>query len=170
MSTHSDSRSALPLVLGFTAFVFGFFYLPWATWNLWRAAACAGWIETAGTVISTEVREKQHSGGVDYEPVVVYRYEVDGQAYESSRFAYSASPFNRTKAEAEQIAAKYPPGAVVTVYHHPSRPEEAVLRRDVTGSNYGAVGLSLLALLVGTGLIYWGTRTRNRGRRSATTA
>ncbi|GAB4325228.1 MAG: hypothetical protein Kow0059_21160 [Candidatus Sumerlaeia bacterium] len=96
---------------------------------------------------------------MDYKPVIVYRYDVGGQSYESSRFDYTASPFNRSEEDAKRIVAQYPPGTPVTVYYNPSYPQQAVLRRGVGRATLYLIGLSVLYIAFGVFLLTKWMRT-----------
>ena len=81
------------------------------------------WPQVAGRDIFAEARQGFFSGG---RPVanVRYRYRVDGRHYECDRYTFRTLYSIRS---AELAAYRYPPGTEVTVFHHPSIPDRAVL-------------------------------------------
>ncbi|HEX8439976.1 DUF3592 domain-containing protein [Archangium sp.] len=87
---------------------------------------------TTGTITYSEVSEKTDSDGTTYGFVVRYAYEVDGRAYEGTRYRYSQSS-SSNKAPARALKERFHEGATVPVFHSPEAPEEAVLETGVRG-------------------------------------
>ncbi|MBX6332889.1 MAG: DUF3592 domain-containing protein [Gemmatimonadaceae bacterium] len=83
------------------------------------------WRPVPATVISTSVTTVRSRNQTTYRPVVQYRYEVDGRAYESTRV--TALTVSRGYAWAQGEIAKYRPGTTTTAYLDPTDPEEAFL-------------------------------------------
>ncbi|HEY8596875.1 MAG TPA: DUF3592 domain-containing protein [Thermomicrobiales bacterium] len=84
-----------------------------------------------------------------YRAAIAYRYTVEGRTYRGQRRHYGAEG-SYLPAGAAAIAARYPVGAVVTIYHHPTRPGLAVLEPGVVLADalmrlgQAALGLVLL--------------------------
>lgn len=153
MAMSPERRGALFLWGGVGLLLFGLMQLFWGGWNWWHADRASHWPEVPGVVESSEVHLEQHSGGISYRPVVVYRYRVDGVWYRSSRYDYNVSVANRSQAEAQEIVDRYPAGTEVTVYHDPNDPGDAVLNPGAEGSNTGYVAFSVLFIAGGVFLV-----------------
>lgn len=83
------------------------------------------WPSTEGTVLISEVRDEGGENG--WRAHVRYRYEVAGQVYENSRIAVAVE-YGREGLQAHQeLAARFPAGANVTVYYNPQNPADAAL-------------------------------------------
>ncbi|GIW79159.1 MAG: hypothetical protein KatS3mg105_0966 [Gemmatales bacterium] len=81
----------------------------------------------SAVVLTSRVRRIPGDEGSDtFRPEVKYRYEVDGQRYESDRFAFFAKGYS-DYLEAKRVADRYPVGSTVTAYYDPSDPAKAVL-------------------------------------------
>ena len=74
------------------------------------------------------------------------------QAAGESEFAFHVWIGSRARAEA--IVARYPVGSVVTVYHHPDRPEQAVLELENAGLSVGLAAFAGL-LFIGIVAAWW---------------
>lgn len=135
----------------------GLFCVGW--WVRRKAAEAQTWPTAIATVTRSEVtthRSKKSGSNtrtVTYEPAVSYRYEVDGNTHSSGRMGFfSQNSRYVSRAKAEQILARYPVGAEVTIYYNPAKPEEAVIDNSPKGSGlfiavgafFGLVGLTML--------------------------
>jgi Protein of unknown function (DUF3592) len=101
-----------------------------------REAAAAGWNSVEGEIVSAEVRrthDNDSDGGPSYiyEPLVAYRYTVNGEAFSGSRVNFSAARHQFPK-KAEEVVARYPVGAKVAVYFDPANPRDSVLERQTS--------------------------------------
>ena len=81
------------------------------------------WRETPGTVLSSEVVDRDSS---DYIPRVVYRYEVGGRAYTNDVLSPSV-PSTSDERPAANRAAQYRPGGETTVRYNAADPSESEL-------------------------------------------
>jgi len=85
-------------------------------------------------------------GALKFQLHIVYRYRVDGKAYEGQRIAFAgrAKKLNDIKA----LLATYPKGRKVQVHYLPDNPKVATLETHVSwhGSKFIAGGLLLLCL------------------------
>jgi len=114
--------------------------------------ACAHWPRVEGKVISAEVqvvaREKNRT---TYAPDVTYRYVVNGQSYESTR--YTLVPRNTTSTQQVQaMLARFPAGNAATVFYSPTDPANSVLDVTAAGTEW-AYALGGL-LLLGVGVLF----------------
>ena len=77
---------------------------------------------------------------------VVFEYAVSGQKFKSNRVSIGEDRGNFQVAE---TLAKYPAGAIVTVYYNPLHPHEALLERDLPKGLWGCLGIgTAIALTV----------------------
>ena len=102
-----------------------------------KAQAGQSWPVVPGVVVSAEVHETVHSSdeGADtysYDPKIVYTYQVVGTAYQSHKYSFGASNYNRNAVA--QIVARYTPGMAVSVHYNPEKPNEAVLVSEASGT------------------------------------
>jgi len=85
------------------------------------------WPSVMGSVVmSTIERRSSGEGGYTDYPVVQYSYQVNGQAYQSSKLTPGPEVGG---SGARNVVAKYPAGAQVMVFYNPQKPSEAVLER-----------------------------------------
>src|SRR5208282_3296468 len=76
--------------------------------NLFKQAAAANYLRVAGTVTRSEVKSHQGSkGGISYEPVINYRYEVGGQSFIGKRMRYN-SISSSSRAAADGVVDEHP--------------------------------------------------------------
>ena len=136
-------------------FLGGVFFIVLAVLRSRKAKMAAeNWPTVAGGVLSSEVIiHRSHSSRgyttVNYMPKVSYEYQVNGQKYLGDGIGFGTATFGKKKAD--EIAAKYPQGAPVTVHYDPANPAKAVLEtRSVGGGNFIALGIILIA----TGFMY----------------
>ncbi len=121
------------------------------------------WPTAKGTVTSTEVVPqppmvtKLGKEIHQYDVSVKYQFRSGGQLHFGSTVSYPRYLYD--KPVADQIAARYPAGATVTVHHNPEDTRECYLEIEKTAKNYrtsifmmaaGAI-IALLGLLSGTG-------------------
>jgi Protein of unknown function (DUF3592) len=126
---------------------------------LWRKVVVMGrWKETAAIVGQAEERERTTANrgiqGSYYIPNVVYRYEVEGRKYTSSRLSLVNFTIG-SKGELDGLLNGVRAGGSVTVYYDPNEPGQAVLRRPgydgvivvlfLGIGSLGLIGVSLLA-------------------------
>ncbi len=94
------------------------------------AVDSAAWPVAQGTILASRVAEttisKDRSRVQAFEAVVEYEYSVDGNSYRRTLVQFCCKP-QQARPHAEEIVARYPQGASVTVSHHPARPGLAVL-------------------------------------------
>jgi len=128
--------------------------------KLWEVRQAKTWPSTAGkVVISTVASHKQNPGvfGYDFsdtevtnEPRVEYVYSVAGKKYRGQRITIGEKT---SGFELEEILARYPVGAGVTVYYDPTKPDKAVLERDLPWGILTAGLGCLLLFFIGGPLI-----------------
>jgi hypothetical protein len=92
-----------------------------------KMTAAQNWPSTKGVVLVSEVKDAGGDSG--WYTKVLYRYEVGGQAYESSRITVGVELGQQSLEAHERLSARFPAGAEVTVYYNPQNPAEAALIR-----------------------------------------
>jgi Protein of unknown function (DUF3592) len=82
-----------------------------------------------------------------------FAYYPGGKPREGRHFAFHV--WNGSRARAEATVARYSVGSVVTVYHHPDRPEQAVLEPEHAGLSVAVAALAGLPF-IGSVASWWG--------------
>lgn len=120
-----------------------------AVYKSLQVRAAKEWPSAAGKVVvsKAEVRETRvidsdREDGYRTEQrnyaKIIYEYSVAGQKLRNDRVSIGEDLGNFQVAE---TIAKYPVGAVVTVYYNPRHPKEAVLERDLPEGLWGCLGI-----------------------------
>jgi len=110
-----------------------------------KARRSLSWPSTEGAISHSAVllstqQTSNSTNAAMYKADLAYRYKVKGRDYSSSRITlmdYSSSAAGR----AQDIVARYPDGAAVTVYYDPADPSDSVLEPG------GTSGIALLRLI-----------------------
>jgi hypothetical protein len=128
-----------------------------AVYKSLQVRAAREWPSTPGKVVisSSELREvkvldSERESGHKFEQHnfanIVYEYSVSGQKFRNNRVSIGEDLGNFQVAE---TIAKYPVGAIVTVYYNSRHPKEAVLERDLPQGLWGCLGIgTAIALAV----------------------
>ena len=97
--------------------------------NAYRQAA-QSWPSTTGTVLMSSVQSRRSGQSYSTYPVVAYQYEVNGKQFQSQTIKAGEQYMSiRVLGEAQATAARYPVGAIVTIYYNPANPAESVLEK-----------------------------------------
>jgi len=134
-----------------------------AVYKSLQVRAAREWPSAAGKVVTsqaqvreTRVLDSDREGGYRTEQRnfanIVYEYSVAGQKLRNDRVSIGEDLGNFQVAE---TIAKYPVGAVVTVYYNPRHPKEAVLERDLPKGLWGCLGIATaitLAIVFGSAI------------------
>lgn len=92
--------------------------------------AAQSWTGTMGTVLMSSVQVRRTGTSRSEFPVVVYQYQVNGQAFQGQTIKAGEQFFSvRVLGQAQETVRRYPPGAQVMVYYNPANPEESALER-----------------------------------------
>jgi hypothetical protein len=128
-----------------------------------QVRAAREWPSTSGRVVvsKAEVRkvkviDSERTEGHSFEERnfadIVYEYSVAGRKLRNNRVSIGEDLGNFQVAE---TIAKYPVGAVVTVYYNPRHPDQAVLERDLPKGMWGCLGIGtaiVLAIVFGSAI------------------
>jgi hypothetical protein len=134
-----------------------------AVYKSLQVRAAKEWPSAAGKVVVSraEVRETRiidsdredgHRTEQRNFAKIIYEYSVAGQKLRNDRVSIGEDLGNFQVAE---TIAKYPVGAVVTVYYNPLHPKEAVLERDLPKGLWGCLGIGTaitLAIVFGSAI------------------
>ena len=134
-----------------------------AAYKTLQVRAAREWPSTAGKVVvsKAEVRkvkviDSDRAEGHRFEERnfadIVYEYSVAGRKLRNNRVSIGEDLGNFQVAE---TIAKYPIGAVVTVYYNPLHPDQAVLERDLPKGMWGCLGIGtaiVLAIVFGSAI------------------
>src|SRR6478735_8096024 len=126
-----------------------------AVYKSLQVRAAREWPSAAGKVVvsKSEVRkvkvlDSDRAGGHRFEERnfadIVYEYSVAGRKLRNNRVSIGEDLGNFQVAE---TIAKYPVGAVVTVFYNPLHPNEAVLDRDLPKGLWGCLGIGTVVVL-----------------------
>jgi hypothetical protein len=125
--------------------------------------AAREWPSTPGKVVvsAAEVRDvkvidSERADGFRMEQRnfanIVYEYSVAGKKLRNNRVSLGE---DRGNFEVAETIAKYPSGAVVTVYYNPLHPDQAVLERELPKGLWGCLGIAtaiVLAIVFGSAI------------------
>ncbi len=113
------------------------------------------WPQSPGKVVESAVEEVRGDSlpRASFVPRIRFTYYAAGEQRESRHFAFHV--WNGSRIRAEATVARYPVGSVVTVYHHPTCPEQAVLEPK---NAVLSVALAAFAGLLFIGMLaaWWG--------------
>lgn len=114
-------------IIGFVLLILNGIFLGILFFMRRRMAVVSQWPSTMGTVMMSTIdwRSSSESGSTAY-PVVQYSYQVNGQAYQSTKLAPGPEVGGTG---AQKVVSKYPAGAQVMVFYDPQNPSDAVLER-----------------------------------------
>lgn len=120
--------------------------------NLQRMLLCPGWPTVSGVIEKSELkRGLLREGLLKHQYDMLYRYTVNGKAYQSGRISFAGTlPGNH---DIQGLLDAYRPGDKVEVRYHPKHPELAAIEADVSwrGGKLTLFGL-VSAVLGGMGL------------------
>lgn len=129
-------------------FVIGLILLVWTISQLVKLRMSHGWPSTMGSVIESKIQtgDYRRGGNYKYQPMVHYKYIVQGQNYTSSRITIEDASYDDVTVP-QQIIDKYPLNKQVVIHYNPSDPQDAVLEFDMNGIYYEfGLGFMLIAL------------------------
>lgn len=134
---------ALVGLIGLTAFAYGARELVMG----WQSLL---WQRTDGIIRSAKMtHERDASNGNTDGASVSYEYQVDGSNYTGTRI-YFGDYLTGDAGHARNLLARYQPGAKMTVFCNPDKPERAVLETGIHGGAWLGLGIGALFLVFGT--------------------
>jgi len=150
-------------VLGLAMAAFGVYFILYSN-------EATSWSSVEGRIVNTMVRTHTTSTPSTaataaarerlrtYYPSVTYRWTVDGQSYQGSRYSLGQEQDDFPEREdAERAATAFPAGSAIEVFYDPADPASAVLSRSRQAGAFVPLPLGLLILLTGVvGLKYSG--------------
>lgn len=144
-----------------------FVFVGGATYHAWWTIAANNWFVGAQATVTKSALKTHFDRHTDYEPIVAYRYEVAGVAYENDRIRYT--PLTRGSEEwATGVLQTYPAGAVTRVYYDPENPGESVLNRSYTAEDWLLLAFLMPFVAVGAALIVLTVRAARDCRMGST--
>lgn len=126
---------ALLFAIGFGAGgAFGIYHLYSEVNGWWQARS---WQPVAATVLATQLQESATDDGTTYKATALYRYEVNGHRYNSTRVCVSIGSDNLGNWQRNhylQLEAARREGRTINVWVDPAQPERAVFDREIRWS------------------------------------
>lgn len=140
------------LVAGFLMFSVGAFLGYAETYPLFQETLQSSkWQQVQGTILSSAITEVVvHSDQTLYSVKTSYRYDIEGQSYESTRFfTHGEGVTMESKQAAEQFAGRYPSEGPVNIFVNPVEPSKAVIVPGFTNLHYQVFGVDLFKIVAG---------------------
>ncbi len=164
----AGSEYALPILWGGGIVIFmGLVFLVMGVSVFSKAVVTQDWVRVKGKIVSSGEAVQSRlvtdmtnnadgmtsttTGTMTYSVNVVYEYQFQGKNYTGSQIGLSSVDFSN-RAAAQRKASQYSSGGEVSVFVHPSVPEESILEREESGV---ALGFLLTGILFGL-LGIWG--------------
>jgi hypothetical protein len=116
--------------------------------RLAQVRATEQWPTTDGKVISTSVESRGTGNQVTYHALILYEFRLHGAVFHGTRLGIGDQDF-RSRAEAQQVTDRYPPGRDVLVHYNPNVPGESILQPGSTTWFWVVVGLGGVFVLLG---------------------
>ncbi len=118
---------------GFLILAAALYFAYAALWSYaWQWKAHSSFLPVEATVIEASVQSRGSTStthGQSFVPHIVYRYNVAGVDYESSRYFFMGDGWSDF-VSAQSVAARFPLGSSVQVYVDAAGPQRAVIDRS----------------------------------------
>ena len=116
-----------------------------------EAAGMKSWATTEGTMINSSISEKttwhrKTGKRTERNLMVTYTYQVNGVAYNGSRYGLDSLSGGESGAQAE--LAKHAPGNIVPVFYNPASPGESILNRAPPSTFWFWIIFAVLGYLI----------------------
>lgn len=131
--------------------------------SVWRGVASSGWPTVPGVVLKTgtSVSRAREQGTTNtytfYKADLTFGYQVNGRDYTTGTIRFGRALGSGDISKAAVLLLRYPPGAKVTVFHHPKDPSVAVVKpgvdSDVVWFLVAGLAFILLGVLGGLGYL-----------------
>lgn len=155
-SRSTGARVYLTLIGLLLAFVGGLFsWLMWRSFD--RARAIDDWPEVPCAILESDIESRRDDPAwpeempQEYRFRVVYRYDWEDRALESTRYRLRGASWSSSPAKAEALVDRYPQGTVASCRVNPEEPGEAVLEGESKAPGY-SLWFPLLFLVGGLGV------------------
>lgn len=124
----------------------------YSTYVQWRVGEAEGWPQTVAETRTISYKQVNSDDSVNYEPVLEYRYTVDGQSYSNDRIDFRLTPRSfASLAEAESwFSENYQREMGIMVRYNPDNPSDSVLEAESDQT------VLLIFLVVGGGMVLAG--------------
>ena len=109
----------------------------------------SSWETAEGVILESRVESRTNRGTI-YHPIIRYRYQAEGRAFEGNRIGFY-DPSNGKVLKVAPIVKRYPRGSKIPVFYDPEEPEEATL--ELPGARLPLGLLLAAAALVALGLV-----------------
>jgi hypothetical protein len=131
----------------------------WVFWVIILGIASKRWPAVDGMVGKSYIEKHDPAGGGRHQQSIYhinYEYTVSGKIYSGKRRMFSENYFSQiySRAYAESLVEKYPPGSRVSVRYDPRRPGQSVLEPGVNLlKQYWVIVLGMITLSGGIYLL-----------------
>ncbi len=120
---------------------------------LYQSYQSQSWIAHPAEITASRVDVSHDDDGTTYRPEVHFHYELDGQAFDGTKWSFSV--WSASQSWAEAVIKRYPVGSQQTCYYNPNAPSEAVLDRSLNWVDFAGL-FTLIFVIVGGGIMYAG--------------
>ncbi len=150
-------RFAIPFITALVSGLFGLILVGMADVSNYRAKRSQRWPVTGGIVYQSDVEKHTQVDpevlpSTPFEPVVQYRYTVDGRHYSGKRIFFGT--VSTSLSAAREITSHYLPGMGIPVYYNPRNPAQSVLeRRAPSARGMRTLGLGSLSIGLAASLL-----------------
>ena len=129
------------------------------TAHLQRQMQHKQWPVVQGVVLQADITEDRAR-----QPIIIYRYEVAGQAYEQTTNLQTPAFGGRNSrlSTAEAIISFYSTGKPVTVHYNPADPADSALRVGPTWDIFAKLSFGTTLLVLGLATLIAGILARRR--------
>lgn len=113
-----------------------------------------------GTVVSTDMAIREDDDDTEYNPIITYEYEIDGETYRNDNtFPGGFTRWKDSRSSAQAVIDNHPVGSQTTVYYRPGNPGKSYLTNNGwPGGWFISAGYLLVAIATGLWLIRQGFR------------
>ena len=106
------------------------------------------WVRGSGQILTSNIeRVGGGKSGINFRPVITYRYRVNGLRYQSTVWRIHPDTVSE-QGFADAVMRQYPAGTTTTVYYNPVHPDQSYLAPSaVIGTDYAILILGGLVFL-----------------------
>jgi len=150
------------IVLGSGALLLGLATIIWISLTKRRGYGTPNWPSIEGQIVSacvSELTRETPEGMVSsFTPVVRYEYALDGEVYQSDRLNILSDEHHTfdDRRLAEDVVAKYRPGAGIDVFYNLANPKQAVLSLPRPSAHNAVLAFGVTNLIAGASVLALG--------------